>query len=158
MLTAAREDWKRFVNTGGFGVEMTFTSPVAFNVNLDNLIMINNNKFMTVDGRSIVLVQSREQTLINSVIIKGLAAKHFTSMSTEGLPINSKSARITIIEKDLTALNYPVRDAREEVNLINHFVDYIDATGKLKHMRIKEQMPDETVGTITCFLGDYGTN
>ena len=84
-----------------------------------------------------------------------MASKHFASLNTDGLPINSKNARITIIESDLIAFGYPVRDSKGEVNMLNHLVDYVDSTGNVKHMRIKEQMPDETVGSLTFYLGDY---
>jgi hypothetical protein len=130
-LQAAISDFKRFTSNGGFSVPITLTSPVAFIFNSVSITSIN---------------------------IKGIAAKHFTDLSTEGLPINSKNARITIIESDLIAFNYPVRNAKGEISLINHFIDYADSTGIVKHMRIKEQMPDETVGSITCFLGDYATS
>jgi hypothetical protein len=130
-LQTVMNDFRRFTNAGWSKVDIILTSPVAFDY----------------DGQ-----------YITSITIQGMAAKHFVSLSTEGLPINSKNARITIIEADLIAFNYPVRNVRGEVNLINHFVDYKDSTGILKHMRVKEQMPDETIGSITCFLGDYATS
>jgi len=130
-MQSVMNDFRRFTNSGWSKVAITLTSPVAFVYNGDS---------------------------ITSITVQGMAAKHFVSLSTDGLPINSKNARITIIEADLVAFNYPVRNAKGEVNLVNHFVDYKDSTGILKYMRVKEQMPDETIGSITCFLGDYAAS
>lgn len=90
-------------------------------------------------------------------LIKGLATKHHNSIGTDGLPVNAKNVRISIIESDLVSLEYPVRNLKGEVSMLKHLVSYIDSTGSAKNFIIKETMPDETIGLITCILGDYGS-
>jgi hypothetical protein len=122
-LVNAIADWKRLVNNGGFGVNVTLTPP----------------------GSS------------TSKIVKGIAVKHHTSVSTDGLPVNSINVHVSIIESDLIALSYTVRNAAGEVDLRNHRASFADANGTTKNYIIKETMPDETVGLITCILGRYGS-
>lgn len=90
-----------------------------------------------------------------STIIKGFATKHHLSISSEGLPVNSKNTHCTIAESILVAAGYTVRNANGEVDLINHLVSYADSSEVVKHYKISETMPDETLGQITCFLSDY---
>jgi hypothetical protein len=86
-----------------------------------------------------------------------LATKHHNSIGTDGLPVNSKNVHISLIESYLVVLGYTVRDANQEVNLRNHKVSFADSSGVVKNYIIKETLPDETVGVITCLLGDYGS-
>jgi len=87
----------------------------------------------------------------------GLATKHHNSIGSDGLPVNSKNAHISLIESYLIGLGYVVRDSNGEVNLRNHRVSFADSSGVVKNYIIKETLPDETVGVITCILGDYGS-
>jgi hypothetical protein len=91
------------------------------------------------------------------VSVKGLGTKHHNSVGTDGLPINSKNVHISLIESDLTEKGITVRDVNGEVNLRNYLANFIDSSGVLKNYIIKETFPDETVGVITCILGDYGS-
>lgn len=127
-LDRAIRDFRRFITEGGFRIDLIFTSPVNFNDS---------------DGNS-----------INSVTIKGLEATNFNSVGTDGVPVNSKNCRITFIEADLKALNYPVRNQSGEVNLQRHRVSYVDKFGITRNMKIKEVLPDQTIGSITAWLGD----
>jgi hypothetical protein len=121
-LDAARKDFDRLTNNGGFGVSLTLTP---------------------LSG--------------SAKTIKGFMAKHHTTVDTDGFVVNSKNARVTIVEKNLTDVGYVVRNAKNEVDLRQHKVDFIDSTGILKHFIVKENWPDETLGVITCQLGDYGS-
>ncbi len=100
-----------------------------------------------------------EATLIppvgDSVIINVTASKHHNAFDTDGLPINSKNAHITLVESDLTDLSYPVRNIDKEVDLRGHKVNFADSTEEVKNYVIKETFPDETLGIIVCILGDY---
>ncbi len=89
--------------------------------------------------------------------INGLHSKHHMGMDTDGNRVNSKNAHISISEELLTAQNYPVRKTGE-VNLKDHKVSVKDSTGISKNYVIREWFQDETVGLITCILGDHGTN
>jgi hypothetical protein len=41
---------------------------------------------------------------------------------------------------------------------LNHLVNVKDSTGNLRNYVIMENFPDETLGMITCILGDYGND
>jgi hypothetical protein len=91
----------------------------------------------------------------NAVTVKGLAVKHHTKISTDGLPVNSKYVRISVSEASLVALEYPVRNGKNEVSMRKHKVAFKDSTGEERNYIIQETIPDETIGLITLLLGDY---
>lgn len=91
---------------------------------------------------------------LTTVNITGFATKHFINYDSDGLPINTKNVHICINEDDLVALSYPVRNAKNEVALLNHKVTFNDSTGQAKNYVINEQYPDEALGLITCILSD----
>ena len=43
----------------------------------------------------------------------------------------------------------------EEVDLIQHKVNFADSTGVVKNYIVRENIPDENLGLITLWLGDY---
>lgn len=102
-------------------------------------------------GVSMVLIAPSGAT----VTIAGLHTKHHINVDTDGNPVNSKNAHVSISEEVLTALGYPVRNADREVNLKGHRVNVADSTGMVKNYVIQEWFPDESVGLIVCILGDY---
>jgi len=115
------------------------------------------NKYMT-KGTGVV-----EMTLVtpdSSVTfdLTGFGTKHFINFDSEGLPINSKNAHVSLSEISLIEANYPFRNDKEEVFLLNHRISAKDSSGVLKHYVITEWLPDETFGQIVCILGDYGGN
>lgn len=87
--------------------------------------------------------------------ITGAATKHHISFDSDGNQINSKNAHIRIVEDDLVALEYPVRNASGEVELINHLVSVPDSSLVVRNYIILETFPNETMGVIVCILGDY---
>lgn len=89
-----------------------------------------------------------------TVNVKGLATKHHLSFDSDGLQVNAKNAHITLDEKELIDLGYPVR-VNEEILLINHLVSVPDSSGIIKNYVINNVFPDETLGLIVCVLGDY---
>jgi len=112
--------------------------------------LLNNGGF----GVSITLIPPNSTT---PTIVKAIAIRHNNSISTDGLQVNSVNIHVSIIESDLVALNYTVRNADGEVSLRNHRVSFPNSNGVTKNYIIKEAMPDETVGLITCQLGNYGS-
>ena len=88
----------------------------------------------------------------------GLASKHHINFDSDGLPINSKNVHVSLDEADLVSQNYNPRNSNNEVALINHLVNVKDSTGNLRNYVVIENFPDETLGLITCILGDYGTD
>jgi hypothetical protein len=92
---------------------------------------------------------------LTTIETTGFVSKHWINFGSDGLPMNSKNAHITLDESALILLNYPVRNNDNEVHLQNHRVRTKDSTGQLKTYVIKEWYPDETLGLIACILGDF---
>lgn len=89
----------------------------------------------------------------STITIVGLHTKHHTSIDTDGNPINGKNAHIGFSEGLL--VGYNVRNANGEVSLKGHVVTVNDSTETPKSYVIREWFPDETIGYISCILGDY---
>lgn len=102
---------------------------------------------------SITLTAPNSET----VTIKGMHTKHHMGVDTDGNEVNTKNAHITFYESSVIDSNalYPVRDNKGEVFLYRHKVDVSDSTGIVKNYVIREWFPDETLGHITCILGDF---
>jgi hypothetical protein len=94
-----------------------------------------------------------------TVDIRGWAVKTSGSFDSDGNQVNTKNAHITIDEQVLTGLGYPVRSDRkggiDEVDLIKHKVSFKDSSGVVKNYLVRENMPDENLGLIKLWLGDY---
>lgn len=112
-------------------------------------ITSNSNEF----GVSMTFTAPTNET----ATVNGLHSKIHMGIDTDGNMINSKKAHISVSEELLTAQSYPVRKAGE-VNLKGHKVTVKDSTGISKTYVIDEWFQDETIGLITCLLGNYGTN
>ncbi len=107
----------------------------------------NTNEF----ARSMTFVAPTSET----AVVKGLHSKHHLTVNTEGIEVNARSAHVSVSEKALTDLSYPVRNSDGEVNLAKHTVKVKDSTGIEKTYEIREWFQDETIGLITCILGDF---
>ena len=86
--------------------------------------------------------------------ITGFASKHHLNFSTDGLPVNSQNAHVTISQSKLEELNYPFKNTDGEINLFQHKIFVSDSSGVVKNYVIEEQFPDETIGLISCILGN----
>lgn len=91
----------------------------------------------------------------DTATINGLYTKHRVNVDQDGLPTNAKKASVTVSEKLLTDLGYPVRNSQGDVYLESHRVKVKDAEGVLYEYVVREWFPDETLGLIVCILGDY---
>lgn len=85
--------------------------------------------------------------------IVGFHSKHHLKISTEGAAVNGRNAHASFSEKLLTDVNYPVRNADNEVDLKGHKLTAKDSTGINKTYVIEQYFQDETVGLIVCILG-----
>ena len=92
---------------------------------------------------------------LNEALTTGFSSKHHINFDADGNSINSKNAHICISETELVSLGYPVRNANNEVDLYLHRVSVSDSSGLTKEYVINEIFPDETLGLITCILGDF---
>lgn len=90
-----------------------------------------------------------------SISLTGFATKHHINFDSDGLPINSKNAHVTIDENYLLDNDYPVRNSKGEVSLMKHRISVPDSTGVVRNYVVKENFPDETLGLIVLILGDF---
>lgn len=88
-----------------------------------------------------------------SVDVTGLGTGMFLNMDNEGNTVNASKFHISIPEKVLTDLTYPVRNGKGNVALIDHKVAVKDNTGTLRHYVINQCFPNSTLGLIVCILG-----
>lgn len=120
----ARKDWQRITSSGGFEEDIIFQTPDSF-------------------------------ASLATATVKGLATKHNLDVDTDGNAVSSKNVHITVSEALLVEAGYPVRNDENEVSLIDHKVQYSDSTEtEGQNYVILQCFPDETVGVITCILGD----
>lgn len=87
--------------------------------------------------------------------VGGTSTKHHLAVNREGAPYKGKVASVTVAEGLLTAAGYPVRNARNEVDLKGHKVTWTDSTGTSVTYTIDSWVPDERLGLIVCILGNY---
>lgn len=86
--------------------------------------------------------------------IKVIHTKHYLGVDTDGLPVNAKTASISFSESNLPD-GVDIRNADNEVRMINWKVDVVDSSGVVAQYIIREHFPDEMLGTIVLILGDF---
>jgi hypothetical protein len=84
---------------------------------------------------------------------KGWAPVHHVKIDTDGQPINSRQAHVTVHEGNLTGLT--VRNSEGAVTLRNAVVQFADVTGVVKKYSVKENFADDTIGVIVLILSNY---
>lgn len=88
--------------------------------------------------------------------IKGWGIKHHISIDEDtGLAVNSKNAHCSFSESVLAATGYPIRDGNDEVKMKFHKVTFKNSNDVSKIYMINQTFPDESLGIITCILGDF---
>lgn len=122
-------------------------------------IIKRDAKFIVNNGGYQVDISMTTKDNSKTVNIKGWAVKVSGSFDSDGNQVNTKNVHCTIDEDALISLGYPVRTEKkkgiEEVDLIHHRVSFADSTGVVKHYLVRENVPDENLGLITIWLGDY---
>jgi len=125
LFDLVKRDAKFFINKGGYQVDI---------------------EMITKDGSK-------------TINITGWAIKVSGSFDSDGNQVNTKNVHITIDESILTSLGYPVRTDKKggisEVDLLHHKVNFKDSSGEVKNYLVRENIPDENLGLITLWLGDY---
>ena len=92
------------------------------------------------------------------VTVNGLYVEHHMDVDEQGNKVIGKNGRVTVSEQTLIDAGYTVRDSNNDVDLKNHKVSVNHQNGSVVKYRIEYIQPDETLGLILCYLGDYATN
>lgn len=98
-------------------------------------------------------------TVTNGTItksIKGLAPVIHYQFDTQGQPINSKKASVTIYAQTLKDAGYPIT-VNDTLSLLGHRITFIDSTGVSKTYRVKQDYFDNTLGHVTLMLENYAS-
>lgn len=90
-----------------------------------------------------------------TTIVNGLAPVHHLAFDTDGQPVNSKVAHVTISEADLLAAGFTVRNTSNEVAMRTVLISFADSAGIVRTYTVKENYADETLGVIVLNLGNY---
>jgi hypothetical protein len=94
-----------------------------------------------------------EMTFSNGVVSKtvtGLHAKRHLINPEDGNDVNTKHSYVSVSEASFE--DYPVRSGGM-VAMIGHTVTVADSTGTEYTYKVRETLPDETVGLIVFRLG-----
>lgn len=121
-------------------------------------IIKRDAKFIVNNGGYQVDITMTTKDRTKTIDISGWAVKVVNYFDTDGNQVNTSKAHCTIDEKVLSDLGYPVRTNKNglpQVDLIEHFISFVDSSGELKHYKVKENYPDENLGLITLFLEYY---
>jgi len=124
-------------------------------------IIKRDAKFIVNSGGYQIPITFTNKDRSKTVTINGWAVKVVNFFDTDGNQVNTKKVQCTIDELALVSQGYPVRTNKkgiEEVDLIDHFVDFADSTGVVKNYKVRENLPDENLGLITLWCGDYRPN
>jgi hypothetical protein len=121
-------------------------------------IIKRDAKFIVNSGGYQIPITFTTKDKSKTVTINGWAVKVVNFFDTDGNQVNTKKVQCTIDELALINKGYPVRSNKkgiEEVDLIDHYVDFADSTGVIKNYKVRENLPDENLGLITLWCGDY---
>ena len=121
-------------------------------------IIKRDAKFIVNQGGYQVDIEMITPDGLKTVNITGWAVKVSGSFDSDGNQVNTKNVHCTIDEQVLIDLDYPVRTNKKgisEVDLMQHKVNFKDSTGQVKNYLVRENIPDENLGLITLWLGDY---
>ena len=124
-------------------------------------IIKRDAKFIVNSGGYQIDIQLTTKDESKTVNIQGWAVKVSGAFDTDGNQVNTKNVHITIDEQRLVDLGYPFRTFKkkiDEVDLEDHIVSFKDSSGQVKSYVVIQTVPDENLGLITLWLGDYKIN
>jgi hypothetical protein len=124
------------------------------NGDLFDIIKRDAKQFVTTGGYQVDIKLSTENNS-HSVNVTGWAAKIAWSFDSDGNQVNTSNAHITIDEDLLIAANYPYRNAKKEVSMLQHQVSFKDSTGEVRNYRVRENLPDDNLGLLYLVLGNH---
>lgn len=89
-----------------------------------------------------------------NAFVKGWGVKHSLSFDTDGNQTNSKTARVTVYEKDLNEAGLNVRNLKGDVTMDKYKVVFKDSSDEAKKYSVRETFPNENLGVIVLMLQD----
>ena len=94
---------------------------------------------------------------IDEITVMGVASRiHLDVDPDTGTIVNSRKTHCSVSEELLTDKGYETRNTNGSVNLVNSYVRFKDGTGIERAYKIIEVYPDDTLGMISCMLGNLG--
>lgn len=121
-------------------------------------IIKRDAKFIVNKGGYQIDIQLTTKDQTKTVNIQGWAVKVSGAFDTDGNQVNTKNVHVTIDEQVLIDALYPVRTFNrkiKEVDFEDHIVCFADSSGEVKSYVVIQTVPDENLGLITLWLGDY---
>ena len=110
-------------------------------------IMGNTNDF----GVSMTVTS----TNMDSIDVVGFHTKHHTGFDLDGVRVESKTASVSISEKQFIDQSFTIRNNENEVSMNGYKIDVSDSTTNVKNYIVRECYPDEKLGIIVLILGDF---
>lgn len=97
--------------------------------------------------------------LINSdgsvtVNIKGIHAKRAQMYDTEGNPVDSIVAHVTVMKQVLDELNYPYINSKGKLDFNGHRVNVKDFS-TIRNYVVNQFNPSDTFGAVVLILGNH---
>ena len=114
--------------------------------------------FIEKEGESCIFTVTDGETVITKTI-KAIPAAYQRLYGLEfGEPIASKTARLSLSERSLTDVSYPVRNSVNRVALKGHRITYTDISGAQATYIVTDQFPNSVTGLIVLQLGEYAVH
>lgn len=106
----------------------------------------------SVSGFNLDITLSAPSPSTENATIKGIGANISGHFETDGQDVIGPYIKITFSEAELLAANanYPVRDSQGFVDLFRHRVQFLDSNNTMQNYRVRNTLPDNTVGVIIC--------
>ena len=103
-----------------------------------------------------VTFDNRNETV---VVCPALVVRHhLKGIDMDGNVVDGLVARVTVSEKQLVDLEYPVRNIDKLVAMKDHRVSYTDENGIARDYIIKQQLPSDTIGVLMFGLAENKIN
>lgn len=84
-----------------------------------------------------------------------LVTTHHSGFNELGEPIDSRQASVAVSEAQLVDNYYTVRNGDGDVDLTGHLLSFYESTGEKKTYIAQRWLPDEAIGLIVIFLGEW---
>lgn len=84
-----------------------------------------------------------------------LVTTHHNGFNELGEPIDSRQSSVAVSENQLVDNYYSVRNSDGDVDLTGHLLSFYESTGEKNTYIAERWLPDEAIGLIVIFLGEW---